>query len=181
MTVIEHEEVGSGGAASIAFTAIPATFTDLYLVCSLRSSLTSGYAGLSINGSTANFSSRLLAGTGSGALSFSYTSATVTYPIFNYIDDTNDTANTFHSACFLIPNYTSSNAKSISIDSVFENNGTTAYQQIAAGLWNDTDAITSLTLVSANSGLDASGNFVQYSSATLYGITAGSSGGVTVS
>jgi hypothetical protein len=47
---------------------------------------------------------------------------------------------------------------------------------VNAGLWNNTAPITSITLGSLNSA-----SFVTNSSATLYGITKGSSGGVTVS
>jgi len=74
-----------------------------------------------------------------------------------------------------IPNYTSSNAKSASIDGVSENNATASYQTIDAFLWNDTSAITSITLTLSG------GNFAQYSSASLYGVTAGNDGITTVS
>ena len=38
MTVIEHIEVGSGGAAEIEFDAIPADYTDLMILLSSRQS-----------------------------------------------------------------------------------------------------------------------------------------------
>ena len=52
----------------------------------------------------------------------------------------------------------------MSADGVMENNATEAYQNLVAGLWSNTSAITSLTLAKST------GNFVQYSSASLYGI-----------
>jgi hypothetical protein len=55
-------EVGSGGAANIEFTSIPATYTDLKVVCSLRGT----YAGITddvnvyFNGTNTNRSAKLL-------------------------------------------------------------------------------------------------------------------------
>jgi hypothetical protein len=47
---------------------------------------------------------------------------------------------------------------------VSENNGTDTAQQFTAGMFSSTSAISSISLS------DANGNFVQYSSASLYGI-----------
>ena len=74
------------------------------------------------------------------------------------------TANTFANVSIYIPNYTSANYKSVSIDAVTENNATTAYAFLSAGLWSNTAAITSATIT------NSSGNYVQYSTAYLYGI-----------
>ena len=172
MTVIEHIEVGSGGAASITFSSIPQTYTDLLIVTSLRTQQ-GGLAFevfLSFNGSTTGFSARQLYGDGSTAASSTPARQAGILP------GTATTSSTYNSGQLYIPNYASSNAKSYSLDSVTENNGTTAYQNILAGLWSGTAAISSLTLT--NTGAN---NFVQYSSATLYGITAGSDGTTTVS
>ena len=170
MQVIEHIEVGSGGAASIEFTSISAGHTDLYLSLSLRQSAGSEGAGFSfrLNGSTLNFSQRRLYGTGSSAVTD--TGAESLWVVGN-----GATANTFSNSSIYIPNYASSSAKSYSNDGVSENNASTAFQAIVAGLWNDTNAITSLGIYCT------AGSFVQYSSATLYGITAGSDGSTTVS
>jgi hypothetical protein len=75
------------------------------------------------------------------------------------------TANTFGNTSIYIPNYRSSAAKSFSVDAVTENNATLAYQNIQAGLWNNSAAITSIS-ISFLSG----GNWAQGSSASLYGI-----------
>lgn len=165
MTLIEHIEL-AGSQATIVFSSIPQTYTDLYLVCSLRSDASSETF-LYPNGSTSNLSGRFLRGSGTGADS----AALIRW----YSSPSTATASTFSNMTAYFPNYAGSTAKSYSADSVNENNGTTAFQTINAGLWNDTTAISSLTIDLS------SGNFVQYSSATLFGITAGSSGGVTVS
>ncbi len=72
--------------------------------------------------------------------------------------------NTFANGEIYIPNYTASVNKSVSIDSVTENNATSAIAALDAGLWANTAAITSINLNGNN------GNFVQYSTAYLYGI-----------
>jgi hypothetical protein len=51
-------------------------------------------------------------------------------------------------------------------DAVTENNGTTAFAKLSAGLWSDSAAITSVKLISQTGN-----NFVQYSTAYLYGIS----------
>ena len=159
--------VGSGGASSIDFTSIPSTYTDLCIKASLRSTVaqTNDYGIIQFNGDTgSNYPWRQLAGNGASAVSSSGTSAGAL--VLRY-SAANATANTFGSDDLYIPNYAGSNYKSISTDTVSESNGSAASDAIAslwAGLWNNTAAITSLSLK------PASGNFVQYSTAILYGI-----------
>jgi len=158
-------EVGSGGAASMAFSSIPNTFTDLLLKVSARQNFAAVATTLymSINGDTgANYSRRRLVGNGSSAASYNATGETYVYANAS-ATGTTATSNTFGNAEFYIPNYLSAINKSISIDTVTENNATEAYTLLQASLYSDTTAITSLTVVG-----DA--NFLQYSTATLYGI-----------
>ena len=171
MQHIETVTVGSGGAASITFSAIAADWTDLYIVVSARGEFASDYDVFDVypNGSSANDTFRVLRGNGSSASSETDAFIRVRYSA------NNATANTFGNASIYIPNYRASAAKSFSIDAVTENNTTQAFQEITAGLWNVTDPITSITLQSIL------GEFAQYSSASLFGITAGSDGIVAVS
>jgi len=152
--------VGSGGAANIEFTSIPATYTDLLLMHSTRQNAGNAPSLLiKFNSSTSNFSSRYLIGSGS-------TASSGTSPA-NYAgnsDGSSNTASTFANGSIYIPNYAGSNYKSYSVDDVQENNATEAYATLIAGLWSNTAAITSITLY------NASNSFVQYSTATLYGI-----------
>ena len=176
MTVIEHYEVGSGGQASIEFTSIPDTYTDLYLVLSLRSDRSGQYGdGVVIkpNGSASNGTARYLQ-----AYNGSVASGTRANISGGGAAAALTTASTFSSCSVYIPNYTSTSAKSISTDGVVEHNGTQAIQGIEANLWNPSPnvAITSLTI-----NPEIGTNFVEFSSATLYGITAGSDGTTTVS
>jgi len=170
MVAIQTVTVGSGGAASISFTSIPQTYTDLYVVISARcdeSSIAFGQLYVAPNNATTNLSSKLLYGYGSGTGSAGYTTFD---SVWTYIASDGATASTFGNASFYFPNYTSSNNKSISIDGVNENNATDARQGLTAGLWSSSSAITSLYFyVLGNAG--ASRNFKQYSTATLYGVT----------
>jgi hypothetical protein len=150
--------VGSGGAANIEFTSIPATYTDLLMVMSLRYDGAQDLVDISINNSTANRSQRYFYGNGSGVTNVSNTD------LITLANNNNMTANTFSNCQIYIPNYTSSNYKSFSIEMVSENNDTLAYTVLSAGLWSNSASITSLKLSYAGY------NFVQYSTATLYGI-----------
>jgi hypothetical protein len=166
-TKIASVTVGAGGASTIDFTSIPSTYTDLCVKISVRTNEATGAVWDSIllrfNGSATGYSDRSLGGNGASAFSFNN-------PFANYIfcgDIANAlvTSNTFSSLEITIPNYAGSNNKSVSVDSVEENNATTAQLDLTAGLWSNTSAITSISFVPA-----IGPNFVQYSTATLYGI-----------
>ena len=58
---------------------------------------------------------------------------------------TGTTANTYAVTDIYIPNYTSSNYKSYSVDAVQETMGTSPYVYMQSGLWANTSAITSIT------------------------------------
>ena len=164
--------VGAGGAASIEFTAIPQTYTDLVLLVSARRGSSSDTLFLRINGDAiSSTTSKILEGNGVSAAGSSSTSNT--YVRFGSITSA-ASANTFSSGLAYIPNYTGSANKTVSMDYVMENNGTTAYQTIVAGRFPVTAAITSLLISNTSSSI------AQYSTAYLYGILKGS-GGATVS
>jgi hypothetical protein len=163
-TLISTVTVGSGGAASISFSSIPQTYTDLELVISARGSGNGGgpgnaYITGTFNASGSNFTWSQLWGNGSTASSNNSTSAF----IGSAMTDAFYTASTFGNGKLTIPNYTTANYKSYSVDSVDENNGSASYTLFIAGLWSNTAAITAITLTGTS-------NFVQYSSASLYGI-----------
>lgn len=164
-TLIASSTVGSGGAADITFSSISSTYTDLCLKVSIRSSRTNLDDGLelSFNGvAGTSYSSRRLY-----AYSTSPASDNLTGNAFIYADPgdaANATASTFTNSEFYIPNYTSSNNKSVSLDNVAENNGSSPLLALVAGLFSNTSVISSIKLK-----LNV-GNFVQYSTAYLYGI-----------
>ena len=166
---LETITVGEAGASSVTFNNIPQTgYTDLKVVYSARTdNATSGvwdniYA--KVNGSSTGYSFKMLY----TADSATPTSAGTTDTKFGYLyaPRAAATANTFGSGEFYIPNYTSSNQKSVSADIVVENNGSANFMDMWAGLWSGTSAITSFNIYIG------SGNFVQYSTFSLYGLAA---------
>ena len=172
MIHIETIELASS-AASITFSSIPQDYTDLMIKVSARTDHTAvdDDAIISFNSNTSNFSIVRLFGTGSSA-----TSLTVPARFVGFTNANEASSNTYSSQSIYISNYTASAAKSYSVDSVTENNGTQSFQDIAAGLWDNTASITSASFTSANGG-----NFLTGSIFSLYGITKGSDGTTTVS
>jgi hypothetical protein len=168
-TLIERIELASA-ASSITFTSIPQDYTDLYLKVSLRTTRTTTTSNFIVgfNG-TGSISRRVLSGSGSAA-----SSDTSAYT--GLVAGANSTINVFSSSGVYIPNYTSSNQKTFSVDSVSENNATEAFQQIMGVIWSESAAITSLTITE-----QLGSDFSSYSSASLYGVTSGSDGTTTVS
>jgi len=161
-------------AASIEFTSIPQDGTDLVALFSLRSSRAANDADTGFakfNSNSSNYSGRELFGNGSSV----FTGTTSTTGMAFVIAGANPTANTLGNGLLYVPNYTGSTNKSVSLDWVNENNGSLAYSGITAYLWSDTAAITTLTFTAAN------GNLVAGSIISLYKITKGSDGIVTVS
>jgi len=153
--------VGVLGATSIDFTSIPSTYTDLVVKISARLTAAVDFGTLSIafNGSTSGFTSRIAQGDGSSAISAALTNFT------GGVGGTLLTASTFNNVEIYIPNYAGSANKSFSSDSTVENNATATRDTIIAALWSNTAAINQITLTSA------SGNFVQHSTAYLYGVS----------
>jgi hypothetical protein len=148
--------------SSIEFTSIPSGYTDLLIKYSLRVSAgVERNVGVKFNSSTTNFSARVIDGSGTAVSSSTYSSL----PRYvGAVGGTGITSNTFTNGEIYIPNYTSSNYKSYSVDNVQENNATGAYASLIAGLWSNTSAITSISFDPDAYLFDAN------STATLYGI-----------
>jgi len=156
---IQTVTVGSGGAATISFTSIPQTYTDIKIVVSARTnhSDTQDVLFVKPNGSTSNLTYISVKGDGS---------ATTANANNRLVTNGNTaTANVFGSADIYIPNYASAQFKSILADGVQETDGTDGNRTLVGNLWSDTAAITSVVLAPVTGTL-----FLEYSSATLYGI-----------
>jgi hypothetical protein len=161
--LLEKITVGAAGASSVTFSSIPQTgYTDLVVKMSTRTSASSitGRVYVAFNGVGTNQTRRLLLGNGSSASSGSASDIATDRGTGN-----SATASTFANMEMYIPNYTSANFKSVSIDAVGENNATEAYAGLIAGLWSSTAAITAMTLSSSDGG-----NFMQGTTFYLYGV-----------
>ena len=174
MTKLATATVGVGGVASVTFSNIPQNYTDLVIVTSIRSS-TTGSAGagyqerlnIYFNGTTADYSERWIqaeggTSTGSGT---NYFNSSGSNGLAGTAVPSDWTANTFNNNQIYILNYSSNNFKSFSIDGVAENNGSFGSLMLAAGLWSNPAAITSISISLRNTP-----NMVQYSTVSLYGV-----------
>jgi hypothetical protein len=161
---IETVTVGVAGAASISFSSIPQTYTDLKIVISSRDAYAGAFDGikLTFNSNATGYSEKYVQGNGSAAFS---ASSSGTYGNGGTGNAAGATASVFGNIEVYIPNYTSANNKSFSADSVQENNAAANQMLLFAQLWANTAAITSIQLSPYQPV-----NFVQYTSATLYGI-----------
>ena len=164
--LISSVTVGSGGASSIDFTSIPSTYTDLELKLSFRLSTNSVDMEMKFNNSSAaeyywgylRFNQAVgIAGGNSSA------QTSDAYPMFSVASTW--TSNTFGNASMYIPNYSVSSNKTYIINSVTENNSNDTWGQLHNGGWRNTAAINRITFT------NPSGNFAQYSTAYLYGIS----------
>ena len=158
---IQTVTVGSGGAANVEFTSIPATYKHLQIRGISRNS----GSGISIgrvrfNSDTGtNYARHTLEGDGASAGAFG--SGTTSF-MQNFVTDS--TASIFGATVIDILDYANTNKyKTVrSLSGVDTNGSGRIYFQ--SGLWLNTNAITSITLY------DASSNLAQYSQFALYGI-----------
>jgi hypothetical protein len=150
----------TGTVATIDFSSIPSTYTDLVLRMSLRGVNANiyDYVNISFNGSTASQTQRQLEGDGSAATSANGSN-------FYFLSNgASATSSTFGSHDLYIPNYAGSANKVSSLDSVMENNAVSSYSDIKVFLWSNTAAINQITITGIT------GSFGIYSTAYLYGV-----------
>ena len=143
---------------SYTFSSIPSTYTDLVIITNGLATGT-GQMSLQFNGATTNYSSTSLNGNGTSAFSQRTTSASNTYMQLGYYDYFETTARA--TAITQIMNY----ANSTSYKSVISRmNNTATGVGASVGLWSNTAAITSITVLPSTSSWAAGTTF------TLYGI-----------
>jgi len=148
--------------ASVTFSAIPATYTHLQLRITARStgSLDVIYR---LNGDTtaANYRTHLLYGNGTSA-----TSGTIANEAYiTDIASTSTIADAFGVAVVDFLDYANTNKYKVTRSlGGFDMNGATGYILLISSLWQNTNAITSITMN------PITGSFAQYSSFALYGI-----------
>jgi hypothetical protein len=163
---IQTVELASAQKA-IQFNLIPQEYNDLFIVISGRSDRTSDARDelfIQFNGETSGYSSRAVRGSGTSADGVTSTAAGITR--IN-LPSATTTSNTFGNGSVYIPNYNLNTPKPINVDNVMENNSAFSFQEIVAGLWNNTSPITRITV------FPEVGNFTAGSSISLYGVRRG--------
>ena len=150
----------SSAAASITFSNIPTTFTDLVVVAQMKGTSASNYLNLRFNSdSGSNYSRTTVSGNGSATASERRSGQAQINTDYNEVIQANlNYVNTLH-----IMNY--SNATTFKTVICRANNAGTGVSA-TVGSWRDTSPITSVTLVANNNSFDAG------STVTVYGIKA---------
>jgi len=170
--IIATSTVGGGGSTSITFNSIPNTYKDLAIFVSTRTDTVANsdgdYAILeSFNSNTSNREQRFLyINRGTNSVLAGYTTSNVA---LGWSNASNHSSNAFCNGFIYVFNYASTTLqKSVQYDSVTANTTGSYYSSggIASGMWKNTSAITSLTISTASAA-----KFIQYSTATLYGIS----------
>lgn len=164
--LIASSTVGAGGVGSVTFSSIPSTYTDLIVKVSARLSGSDVTQSGSIYFNTAAADSSWRNLRGNGSTTGSSTSSGQNEIYAGEWPAATATSNTFSNTEIYIPNYTGSQQKSVSVDSVAETNATTTTCNLIAGLSTKTAAITSITIGPYGGGQ----NIVQHSTFYLYGI-----------
>jgi hypothetical protein len=167
----------ASASASIELASIPQSFTDLVILCSLRStdSSASRAGALFFNSAAVDSNNIELGGDGGSLLNSAGSSQD--YIRWGNFPGATATSNTFGNAAIYVPNYTGSQNKTISSDAVTENNATSWPRgALVAGLSTKSAAITSITIYSLGLANMAIGSTI-----SLYGILKGSDGITTAS
>jgi hypothetical protein len=171
-TVINHTEL-SGSAASVSIASIPSSYDHLLLKVSARSDQSAHRDTLNctVNGDTGTNYSRTHLFTGTSSPSSYRNSGGNKWHDFMELIGASAQAGTFSVGTLWLPNYAGTTGyKQGFASSATTQNSNTDYQwglQNVALLWSSTAAINQLTF-----DQQTGPNFVQYSTFTLYGVTA---------
>jgi len=148
----------TSSTTSYTFSSIPSTYTDLFVVCSLKATSADSSITLRFNGdSGSNYSATQLYGNGSSAVSQRLSNQTLGYLSFNGFPTA-----TFGPTIIQCQNYSNATTNKTYL---CRGGYAAASTDATVGLWRNTAAITSMTLFSGNF-FDTGCTF------TLYGIKA---------
>jgi hypothetical protein len=157
--------VGSGGVSSVTFSSIPSTYAHLQI----RATVRGGFAGsleqtkMRFNSNVISYSSHWLEGNGSAA---SAGNSWVDNEVFlRYSPGNGSTASVFGVYIMDILDYANTSKNKVTRTLMgFDANGS-GYISLCSGHWNNTAAISSISLVPKDGS-----SWAQYSSFALYGI-----------
>ena len=151
--------------ASVTFSSIPATYTDLVLKYNARSSYSSSSVGwlyTTFNGASTLFSSLWIENNFGTAGTSLLNNTSEMYP--GIIPFLSYASNIFGTAEMYIPSYASSEYKPLSISSAVEQKSSSGDVKAVSASWSNTAAITSIKMT------PEFGSLVSGSSFYLYGI-----------
>ena len=158
--------VGSGGASTVDFTSIPATFTHLQIRGITRGTRaninTNVYFGFNSDTTTGNYYGHGLYGDGSSAGSLGKIGSATNALIASIA--ASGAANSFSAFVIDVLDYANTNKYKTSRSLNGYEDNSAGQMWLQSGLWMSTSAITSIQIT------DPLGNFTQYSQFALYGI-----------
>ena len=159
---IETVDVASP-VSSVTFSNIPQAYSDLKLVASVRSNRAAAEDGfgITVNSASSGYTYRVLSSNGT---TVSNASTAFEQIWVARVNGNTTTANAFAHVDVLFPNYTSSNAKTYSVDGATESNTVEGYITFSTVAQSSTSAITSLTVQTINGTIGTNSSF------TLYGV-----------
>ena len=156
---IATQTLGSA-TATVTFSSIPGTYTDLILIAMPSSGTGDEDLGIRFNSDTGtNYSSTILYGTGSVA--GSTRGSNVNKMRIGRVSQTTPFPNIIH-----IQNYANTTTYKTALSRHQNEAGDGSYVMASVGLWRNTSAITTITIASETYNLQAGNTF------TLYGIKA---------
>jgi hypothetical protein len=162
--LIQSQTLGSA-TATVTFSSIPGTYTDLVLVMNYAGSIAAEVPAFQVNGdSGSNYSITHLSGNGSTTRSARTTSTPSGYIAFSSAFPQTITAN----AILNFMDYSNSTTNKTVLIRTNALNGTYNATEANVALWRNTAAITSITLLGTNGAGYYSGSTFR-----LYGIQAG--------
>lgn len=149
--------------ASVTFSSIPDTYTDLLIKMSCRTTGAGSFAAawlVTFNSTSSGYSNTWMRGNGATSVSQRYSNTTSLNG--GWENASGATASTFDSSEILIPGYVASRNKPILISNITETNATTAYIIGNSGLWRDTTAISSIQISPSAGSWDTGSSFFLY-------------------
>ena len=150
----------TGNQTSVVLSLIPATYTDLVLICSVNYNSTGSNILMGYNGDAgSNYSSTIIAGNGTSAVSARFSNSSTGWILDYYAG----TANEYFTKVISINNYSNTTTFKTGL---CRSSSASKEAVATVGLWRNTAAINQITLSAGGA------NFQSGSTFTLYGIKA---------
>lgn len=160
---IQTYTVSGSSTTTVAFSSIPSTYTDLYLVSSITPATGGGSLVFTVNSDTGtNYSFTTLGGNGSSASSTRATYSRNYGLLFDWSVGMPTTSISISNASFM--NYSNTSTYKTVIS---RGNNANTFTDATVSLWRSTSAINAINVFAANSSVINAG-----STFTLYGIKA---------